>query len=61
MSIEYIEQPYRDKVTEILSTDDSEEQKQLNLKLYLLNESYFKKFSKEPTWLTKEIIKDFTK
>tara|TARA_Y100000385_G_scaffold291083_1_gene367115 strand:- start:543 stop:728 length:186 start_codon:yes stop_codon:yes gene_type:complete len=61
MSIEYIEQPYRDKVTEILSTDDSGEQKQLKLKLYLLNESYFRKFSAEPTWLTKEIIKDFNK
>ena len=36
MSIKYIEQPYRDKVIEILSTDDSGEHKQLKLKLYLL-------------------------
>lgn len=61
MSIEYIEQPYRDKVIEILSTDDSGEHQQLKLKLYLLKENYFKKFSAEPTWLTKEIIKDFKK
>jgi hypothetical protein len=61
MSIKYIEQPYRDKVIEILSTDDSGEHKQLKLKLYLLKENYFKKFSAEPTWLTKEIIKDFKK
>jgi len=61
MSIEYIEQPYRDKVIEILSTDDNGEHQQLKLKLYLLKENYFKKFSAEPTWLTKEIIKDFKK
>jgi len=61
MSIEYIEQPYRDKVIEILSTDDNAEHQQLKLKLYLLKENYFKKFSAEPTWLTKEIIKDFKK
>lgn len=61
MSIEYIDQPYRDKITEILSTDDSDEKKQSKLKLYLLKEEYFKHFSSEPTWLTKEIIKDFKK
>ena len=61
MSIEYIDQPYRDKIIEILSTDDSAERKQSELKLYLLKEEYFKHFSSEPTWLTKEIIKDFTK
>jgi hypothetical protein len=61
MSIEYIEQPYRDKVIEILSSDNTKESKQSNLKLYLLKENYFKKFSAEPTWLTKEIIKDFKK
>ena len=61
MSIEYIEQPYRDKVIEILSSDNTKESKQSNLKLYLLKENYFKKFSTEPTWLTKEIIKDFKK
>jgi hypothetical protein len=54
MSIEYIDQPYRDKIVEILSTDDSDETKQLKLKLYLLNESYFKHFASEPTWLTKD-------
>jgi len=61
MSIEYIDQPYRDKIVEILSTDDNDERKQSELKLYLLKEEYFKHFSSEPTWLTKEIIKDFTK
>ena len=61
MSIEYIDQPYRDKIVEILSTDDSNERKQSELKLYLLKEEYFEHFSSEPTWLTKEIIKDFTK
>lgn len=61
MSIEYIDQPYRDKIVEILSTDDSVENKQSALKLYLLKEEYFKHFSSEPTWLTKEIMKDFKK
>jgi len=61
MSIEYIDQPYRDKIVEILSTDDNDEKKQSELKLYLLKEKYFKHFSSEPTWLTKEIIKDFKK
>jgi|TARA_B110000444_G_C18634169_1_gene498315 hypothetical protein len=61
MSIEYIEQPYRDKVIEILSSTDNKESIQLTLKLYLLSEDYFKKFSSEPTWLTKDIINDFKK
>ena len=61
MSIEYIDQPYRDKIVEILSTDDSDDTKQSKLKLYLLKEKYFKHFSSEPTWLTREIIKDFKK
>jgi len=61
MSLNYIEQPYRDKVIDILSTDDSDDTKQSKLKLYLISEPYFKHFTSEPAWLTKEIIKDFNK
>ena len=59
MSIHYIDEPYRTKIVEILSTDD--DKKISNLKLYLISESYFKHFTSEPAWLTKEIIKDFNK
>tara|TARA_B100001287_G_C22174199_1_gene296140 strand:- start:20 stop:205 length:186 start_codon:yes stop_codon:yes gene_type:complete len=61
MSIHYIDEPYRTKVIEILSSDDNDETKQLNLKLYLISEPYFKHFTSEPAWLTKEIINDFNK
>ena len=61
MSIHYIDEPYRTKVIEILSTDDSKESKYQKLKLYLISESYFKHFTSEPAWLTKEIINDFNK
>jgi len=59
MSIHYIEEPYREKITNILSTDDTDETKFRNLKLYLIGEPYFKNFTSEPAWLTKEIINDF--
>ena len=59
MSIHYIDEPYRTKIVEILSTDDDKESKYQKLKLYLISESYFKHFTSEPSWLTKEIIKDF--
>ena len=59
MRIEYIDEPHRTKVIEILSSSDSEEIKYQNLKLYLVSEPYFKHFTPEPAWLTKEIIKDF--
>ena len=61
MSIHYIDEPHRQRVIDILSTDDSDDTKQSKLKLYLLKENYFKKFSKEPTWLTRQIITDFKK
>ena len=61
MSIHYIDEPYRGKVIDILSTDDTDEKKYLNLKLYLISEPYFKHFTSEPAWLTKEIINDFNK
>mgnify|MGYP001196011223 FL=1 len=59
MSLNYIEEPYREKIINILSTDDSDEKKYQKLKLYLISEPYFKHFTSEPSWLTKEIIKDF--
>lgn len=61
MSIHYIEEPYRQKIVDILSTDDTDETKYMNLKLYLIGESYFKHFTSEPAWLVKEIINDFNK
>jgi len=61
MSLHYIDEPYRQKVIDILSTDDSADIKQSNLKLYLIGEPYFKHFTSEPSWLTREIIKDFNK
>jgi hypothetical protein len=53
MSIHYIDEPYRQKIIDILSTDDSDDTKQSKLKLYLI--------ASEPSWLTREIIKDFNK
>jgi len=61
MSIHYIDKPYRDNIIDILSNDDSDEQKQSALKIYLVGEPYFKHFTSEPAWLTKEIIRDFKK
>ena len=61
MSLHYIEEAYRQKIIDIISTDDNDEKKYLNLKLYLISEPYFKHFTSEPAWLTKEIIKDFKK
>ena len=61
MSIHYIDEPYRHKVIDILSTDEPLEKQTLNLKLYLIGEPYFKHFTSEPSWLTKEIIRDFNK
>mgnify|MGYP001338713735 CR=1 FL=1 len=43
------------------TTDDTDERKYLNLKLYLISEPYFKHFTSEPAWLTRDIIKDFNK
>jgi len=45
MSIHYIDEPYRTKVIEILSTDDNKESKYQKLKLYLISEPYFKHFT----------------
>jgi len=59
MSIHYIDEPYQKKVTEILSSQKDDEGKYLELKLYLVSEPYFKHFTSEPAWLTKEIINDF--
>jgi hypothetical protein len=61
MSLHYIDEPYRQTIIDILSADDSAESKQSKLKLYLISEPYFKHFTSEPAWLTKEIIKDFNK
>ena len=61
MSIHYIDEPYQQKVIEILSSDKDVETKYSELKLYLVREPYFKNFTSEPAWLTKEIINDFNK
>tara|TARA_B110000444_G_C18642179_1_gene502006 strand:+ start:337 stop:522 length:186 start_codon:yes stop_codon:yes gene_type:complete len=61
MSIHYIEEPYRQKVIDILSTDKDDDNKFMELKLYLISEPYFKHFTSEPAWLTKDIINDFKK
>ena len=61
MSIHYIEEPYRQKVIDILSTDKDKDSKFMELKLYLIGEPYFNHFTSEPSWLTKEIINDFKK
>lgn len=61
MSIHYIDEPYRQKIVNILSTDDTDEIKYQKLKIYLISESYFKHFTSEPAWLTREIINDFNK
>ena len=61
MSIHYIEEPYSQKVIDILSTDKTDESKRMELKLYLVREAYFKHFTSEPAWLVKEIINDFNK
>ena len=61
MSIHYIDEPYRQKIVDILSADDTDEIKYQKLKLYLISEPYFKHFTSEPAWLTREIINDFNK
>jgi hypothetical protein len=59
MSIEAIDEPYRTEITKILSTNDTLENKQLALKLYLIGEPYFKHFASEPSYLTRSIINTF--
>ena len=59
MSLHYIDEPHRSKIVDILSQNLPDEDKLRLLKLYLISEPYFKHFSEEPTWLTREIFKDF--
>ena len=59
MSLHYIDEPHRSKVVDILSQNLPDEDKLQRLKLYLISEPYFKHFSDEPSWLTREIFKDF--
>jgi len=59
MSLHYIDEPHRSKVVDILSQNIEKEDKLLQLKLYLISEPYFKHFTSEPAWLTREIYKDF--
>lgn len=59
MSIHYIDEPYRQKIIDILSTDDTDDIKYQKLKIYLISEPHFKHFTSEPAWLTRQIIKDF--
>ena len=47
MKIHYIDEPYRQKIIDILSTDDTDETKYQKLKLYLISEPYFKHFTSE--------------
>jgi len=61
MSLQYIDEPYRTEIVEILSDNADSEILYQRLKVYLISEPYFKHFTSEPAWLTKEIIKDFKK
>jgi hypothetical protein len=61
MSLHYIDEPYRTKIVDILSDTADSEILYQRLKVYLISEPYFKHFTSEPAWLTKEIIKDFKK
>jgi len=61
MSLHYIDEPYRTKIADILSDTADSEILYQRLKVYLISEPYFKHFTSEPAWLTKEIIKDFKK
>lgn len=59
MSLHYIDEPHRSEIVSILSQDIPDEDKLRLLKLYLISEPYFKHFSDEPSWLTREIFNDF--
>lgn len=61
MSLHYIDEPYRAEIVNILSSTDSEENRLQQLKLYLISTPYFKHFTSEPSWLTREIYNDFKK
>jgi len=61
MSLQYIDEPYRTEIVEILSDNSADDILYQRLKVYLTKEPYFKHFTSEPAWLTKEIIKDFKK
>ena len=58
MKIRNFEQPYRAKIETILENNSRREQLLSELKLYVLNEPYFKQFHNEPTWVAYEIFKE---
>ena len=56
-----IPEPYRSRIIEILKSSSDTGEILHNLKIYLLNESYFKELTTDPAWLANEIYKQSLK
>tara|TARA_R110000803_G_scaffold8577_14_gene27451 strand:+ start:1447 stop:1647 length:201 start_codon:yes stop_codon:yes gene_type:complete len=58
MKIKDFKQPYGARIVDILESNSNRESLLTELKLYVLNEPYFKQFHSEPTWVAYEIFKE---
>ncbi len=56
-----IPDPYKSKIINILKSSGEPDVILHNLKLYLLNEGYFKKYDSDPAWLASQIYKQYIK
>jgi|TARA_B110000483_G_scaffold112156_1_gene136296 hypothetical protein len=60
MQIDEIKQPFKDKILEILKSEGNSDSRLIKLKMYMLNEDYFKSFNVDAAWLAYEINKNYS-
>jgi hypothetical protein len=58
MKIDEIKQPFKDRILEILKSESNSDSRLIKLKMYMLNEDYFKSFKVDAAWLAYEINKN---
>ena len=56
-----IPEPYRSRINEILKSPNDTIKILHDLKIYLLNEGYFRELTTDPAWLANEIYKQSLK
>tara|TARA_B110000285_G_scaffold230156_1_gene296210 strand:- start:775 stop:960 length:186 start_codon:yes stop_codon:yes gene_type:complete len=60
MKIDEIKQPFKDRILEILKSESNSDSRLIKLKMYMLNEDYFKSFKVDAAWLAYEINKNYS-
>jgi hypothetical protein len=61
MSIDQIEEPFKSKIIKILQNESNSDKLLQSLKLYMLNEDYFKRLNVDAAWIAYEIVKNYNK